>query len=118
MFEHRKQPLLARRQFIGRMARAFLATLALVGMSLLGGTLGVVYFHQMSWSEAFHRACLVLGQHDVDHVADSAGARVFAGVFVLYARLLFVSLTAILVAPAIHRMLHNLHLAETKDGER
>ena len=118
MFEHRKEPLLRRRQFLGRMARVFLTTLALVGVSLLGGTIGSAYFYQMSWSEAFHRACLVLGQHDVNHVADSAGARVFAGVFVLYARLLFVSLIAILLAPALHRMLHTLHLEETKDEKR
>ena len=37
---------------------------------------------------------------------------------VLYARLLFVSLTAIVIAPALHRMLHKLHLEETKDAER
>jgi hypothetical protein len=114
MFEHRTDPLLNRRKFAHRMARTLLATVGLVGVSLLVGTIGASHFYGASWSEAFHSACLVLGQHDHERVFDSHGARVFAGLYLLYGRLLFVALIAMIVAPALHRMLHKLHLEESE----
>jgi hypothetical protein len=44
-------------------------------------------------------------------------SKVFAGLFALYAGVIFIVSAGILIAPAAHRILHHLHL-EAQRGEK
>lgn len=110
MFERRSENILPRRAFARRLLGAFLITLAIVIGSVLLGTCGFRWFVGCGWDEAFHHTCLILGDHDGEIRADTSAGRLFSGFFVLYARLVFVTLVAILLAPLLHRILHRLHL--------
>ena len=42
----------------------------------------------------------------------SAGGKLFAGLFALYAGLVFVVSTALVLTPVFHRVLHRFHVSE------
>lgn len=117
MFEHRSQPLLSKKEFARRLLGAFGVTFAIVVVSLLIGTSGYYWAGEMSWDEAFPHTCLMLSGHDVQHEESSPAGRLFAGVFVLFARLVFVTLVAVLFVPLLHRIFHRLHLDPQHLGE-
>jgi hypothetical protein len=116
MFEHRSEPLISRANFIGRLGRVFLIMLAIIAFSLLLGTLGYRLIAGLQWSDAFFQACLVLGEHAVERHPDTTVGKVFAGLYVMYARLVFFTVVALLFVPVLHRVLHKLHL-ESSESE-
>jgi len=116
MFEHRAQPLLSRVRFLWRLTRAFALTLFIVVISMIGGTAVYWRFVDLSWAEAFLQACLVLGQLPPEREPQSAWGMACVGLFVMYARLVFFSIVAILALPLLHRIMHALHLDEAEKG--
>ena len=110
MFEHVTEPLLSRLQFAWRICKALSLTILVAGLSLLTGTLGYHFLVGSDWSDSFHCACLVLGNHDVAVHPESTVGKVFVGLYVMYGGLLFVSMVAILASPVLHRIIHSLHL--------
>lgn len=118
MFEHRAEPLLNHVGFVWRLTRAFLLTLGIVAISVIGGTLGYRFFLDLPWADAFHHACLVLGEHSPESQPQTAWGKAFVGLFVMYSRLVFFSIVTILALPLLHRILHKLHLDEAVAEER
>lgn len=116
MFEHRSQPLLPNHQFVRRLFSAFGITVAIVIGSISLGTMGYHWLAGMSWDYAFHHSCLMLSGHDVTPIDCTLGGHIFSGIFVLYARLVFVSMAAIMIVPVMHRVFHKLHL-DVKTGD-
>ena len=111
MFEHKSQPVLSNAAFAQRMLFAFVVTLLIVGGSIAVGTAGYHWISKMAWDDAFHHACHVLSGHDVMMQSNqTVSENIFSGLFVLYARLVFVSILAVLMVPLIHRMMHKMHL--------
>src|SRR3990167_2063241 len=93
MYEPRHEPLLPRAQFFRRLGRHSLWALGVLLLSLAIGMGG-------------------LG------ALDSAAGKLFAGLYALYAGIVFLGAAALLIAPVLHRMLHKLHLAEEKRNRR
>lgn len=116
MFEHRSEKVLPPKAFARRMLGVFLITLAIVAGSMIVGTLGYRWFAGLWWDRAFHHTCLVLAGHHIPADGFVRQAPVFNGLFVLYSRLVFVTLVAILLAPLVHRIMHRLNL-ESEDSE-
>ena len=118
MFEHRSQPLIPRLAFARRLLRALLVTLAIVALSLLAGTVTFSWLAKIDWHVAFHHTCLILAGHDggpselAQTTSEKLGlwGHVVCGLFVLYARLVFVALIAVISSPVLHRIFHKLHL--------
>jgi hypothetical protein len=73
------------------------------------GTVGYHFLAAMSWDYAFHHSCLMLSGHDVNPTDCNIGGHIFSGIFVLYARLVFVSMVAIMIVPVMDRIFHKLH---------
>ncbi len=86
---------------------------ALVAVSIAIGMLGYHFFDRLPWVDAFVDTSMLLGGMGPVNPLHGDGAKVFAGVFALYAGLVFLALTAIMLAPVLHRVLHTFH-AETK----
>jgi hypothetical protein len=115
-YETRRQPLLPRREFAKRLARNFAASSALVGVSLLAGMAGYRYFEGMSWLDAFANASMILSGMGPLAPVQTAGGKVFAGLYALYSGLALIVATGILLSPVIHRMLHRFHVEEGGKG--
>jgi hypothetical protein len=87
----------------------------LVAGSLGLGMLGYHGIEGLPWVDAFLNASMLLGgMGPVDNPHSEAG-KLFAGLYALYSGLLFLVLTAILLAPVFHRVLHRFHLEDIED---
>ncbi len=82
----------------------------LIGGSLLIGMAGYMLLGRMTWVDAFLNSCMLLGGMGPVGDLPSDSAKIFAGVYALYAGLVFIASTTILIAPVAHRVLHILHL--------
>ena len=79
-------------------------------LSILFGTLVYRFLDDLPWSDSFLHACLVLGEHTPRRYPETTPGKIFAGMYVMYARMVFFSVIAILILPLVHRILHRLHL--------
>jgi len=112
MYERHNQPLLPRRQFFRRWARhGVLAAVALV-VSLAIGTSGFHWLARQSWLDAFLNAAMLLGGMGPVGNFEPPVGKVFAALYALYAGIVFLGASAVLLAPVVHRVLHKLHLSE------
>ena len=108
-FEHKRRPVLSRKDFAKRMARSFALANALIGVSLFAGMCGYHFLEDMSWIDAFVNASMILGgMGPVDPLKTDSG-KLFAGCYALYSGLIVIVSAGVLFAPALHRMLHKLH---------
>jgi hypothetical protein len=108
--EHRKQKLISFPHFILRVGRYSLFSVALIAFSLGIGTPGYHYFGQLNWLDSFHMSCMILtGMGPVAEMTTQK-AKLFSSFYALYSGIAFLSITAVFLAPVIHRLLHILHV--------
>ena len=125
MYEHRNEPLLPWPLFRRRALRHFGEALLVLVVVLL---LGMAIYHwadrvyeflcgascpetkQLGWIESFLNASMLLGgMGPVDNPCTPLG-KIGAGLYALFAGLVFVSAVGYMGAPWLHRMLHHFHL--------
>jgi hypothetical protein len=109
LYEHRHEPVLTRRQFVRRLVRHGGFAAIIVGVSLLAGTLGYMGFAHLAPIDALLNAAMLLGGMGPVGAIDGTAGKLFATAFALYAGLMFVAVTGILLAPVFHRVLHHFH---------
>jgi len=109
VYEARHHPPISRRHFLRRMLRHFALAAAFVAVSLLIGMAGYAHYEGLAWRDAFLNASMLLGGMGPVETPQTAGGKLFAGGYALYAGLVFLVTAAILLAPAVHRLLHKFH---------
>lgn len=112
MYEPKSAPLLTRGQFLMRQLRHVAVAALLLGISLLVGMAGYMSLARMSCVDAFLNSAMLLGGMGPVGDLPNDSAKIFAGVYALYAGVIFIVTAGILVAPAAHRVLHRLHAEE------
>jgi hypothetical protein len=82
--------------------------------------LGMVGYHQiagLSWLDALLNASMILtGMGPVNEMT-TVGAKLFASFYALFSGVAFLTIVAVLLAPAVHRFLHRFHLDLAGDSE-
>ena len=114
VLEHHCQPLAPRWRFARRLARNVGLALGLILVSLAVGVLGYRYFEGLDWSRSFGHAAMILGGMGPYGEPKNESSEVFEGVYALYAGLVLVGVTGLILTPVFHRVMHQLHLP---DGE-
>jgi hypothetical protein len=109
MYESKLHPPIPRVHFIRRLIGHFAAAMALLVGSLLAGMVGYEYFENLAWRDAFINAAMLLGGMGPVNAPTTNGGKVFAGLYALYAGLVFLIILAIIFTPVIHRVLHTFH---------
>lgn len=109
MYESRKQPLLTRAKFIKRVLGHFAVAMSLLVASLVVGMLGYMFFEHLSWIDAFLNAAMLLGGMGPVNPPLTVSGKLFAGLYALYAGLVFIVIAALLFTPILHRVMHRLH---------
>ncbi len=117
MYEHRRLPLLPWRLFLRRLGAHGAAALVLIALSLAVGTWGYHEFGRLAWLDAFLNAAMLLGGMGQVGAVTTTDGRLFAAFFALYAGLLLIVVTTIMIAPVLHRILHRIHLEEVEVEE-
>jgi hypothetical protein len=114
-FENRSKELLPFDQFLKRVIRFALYSLALIVFSVGIGTIGYKYLGHMGWIDGFYNACMILtGMGPVSPMTDDGG-KIFASFYALFSGIAFLTTIAVLFAPILHRFLHALHIDEEND---
>jgi hypothetical protein len=114
MYEHHRTKPLPLGRFVRRLLGHLLVAAAVVGISLLGGMWGYEHYERLAWRDAFLNTAMLLGgMGPVDAPRTDAG-KLFAGIYALYAGLVFLVVAGLLLAPVIHRILHRVHWEEER----
>ena len=118
MFEKRHQPLAPRAVFFLRIFYSGLLTLLIVLVSLGMGTWGYHYYGEMAWIDALLNASMILaGMGPVNPIESTAG-KLFATFYCLFSGIVFLTMMAIMLAPAYHRFMHRFHLDQDAAADR
>lgn len=116
MYENVHQPLMPRRDFLRRLFLHFLIAVVVLGASLVVGWVGYAVIDNLSPVDAFVNAAMILGgMGPVDPLKNDA-AKWFAGIYALYAGVVFLVSVSVVIAPVLHRLLHSLHI-DTPDDD-
>ncbi len=109
MYEDRRTPPLPPKRFARRMAAHVAVAAGLVGVSLLAGMWGYKHYEHLAWRDAFLNTAMLLGGMGPVDPLRSDGGKVFAGIFALYAGMVFLVVAGLLLVPVIHRIAHLFH---------
>jgi len=117
VFERYDQPVISPREFVRRVVRQGLIGFALLTIPLVVGILGYMFLAGLSPVDAFLNASMILGgMGPVDPLPNDA-AKIFAGLYALFAGVFFLVVAGVVLAPFLHRVLHRLHIDEGDGGD-
>jgi hypothetical protein len=109
MYEPKIKRPIPRKLFVKRVALHALAAAALLLLSLAIGMAGYMHFEDLAWRDAFlNSAMLMGGMGPVDAPKTDAG-KLFAGLYALYAGLIFIVTVGLVLTPVVHRLMHKFH---------
>ncbi|HEU4765126.1 MAG TPA: hypothetical protein VFT93_05675 [Candidatus Eisenbacteria bacterium] len=109
MYESRHKKPISRRQFALRVLHSAGLAFPLVLLSLAGGMAGYMLFEKLSWEDAFLNASMLLGGMGPVATLKTEAGKIFAGIYALYAGLIFLIAAGLVLAPFFHRVLHRFH---------
>ena len=109
IYESRKHPPLSRARFTRRLLRHFAAAAAILLFSLVLGMSGYMYYENLPWRDAFLNSAMLLGGMGPVDPPKTNGGKVFAGLYALYAGLVFLIAVSVVLVPVLHRVMHKFH---------
>lgn len=109
MYEPRAHPPIPHAHFVLRILSHSALAFGLVLLSLLIGIGGYMYYEDLPWRDAFLNAAMLLGGMGPVNAPQTDGGKLFAGLYALYAGLVFLIGASLIVAPVAHRILHKFH---------
>jgi hypothetical protein len=112
LYEAKHQNPITRTGFASRLVAHAAFAAVLLAASLGVGMLGYHQLEQLPWLDAFLNAAMLLGGMGPVDAPHTPGGKLFAGLYALYAGLVFLVTAAILFAPLLHRLLHRFHWSE------
>jgi len=92
-----------------RMADHVALAAAIVGVSLLVGMWGYEHYEHLPWRDAFLNTAMLLGGMGPVDPLRTNGGKLFAGIFALYAGVVFLVVAGLFLVPVIHRIAHLFH---------
>ena len=110
MYEHRRQKLLSRPDFLRRVLGHVVVALGLIAFALAIGVIGYHAFEPLSWLDALLNASMLLGGMGPVDKLTTDGGKLFASFYALFSGLMFITVTGILLGPLLHRVMHRLHM--------
>lgn len=114
MYEARNHPPIPRPRFVKRVLRHAAAALSLLLLSLMIGMAGYGYFEHLAWRDAFLNSAMLMGGMGPVDAPHTDGGKLFAGLYALYAGLVFLIVASLILAPIVHRVLHKFHWQEER----
>jgi hypothetical protein len=112
MYESKHQPLIPHASFARRLAVHLGLASCLLLVSLVAGMFGYIQFEHMPWIDAFLNTAMLLGGMGPVNPPQTEGGKLFAGVYALYAGLVFIVTAALVFTPIVHRLIHHFHWSE------
>ena len=117
-YEPRHTRPISTRLFAVRMLRHGGAALILVSASIGVGMAGYEHYEQLEWRDAFLNASMLLGGMGPVESPHTPHGKIFAGVYALYAGLVFIVSAGVILAPVVHRIMHRFHWDESHPHQK
>jgi hypothetical protein len=115
VFEKKHHALAPKRVYYKRLLVSFLTAVAFLSLSLVIGIFGYHILGKLSWMDALVNASMILGgMGPVDQIHSNNG-KVFTSIYAIYSGVSFLTAFSILIAPALHRLMHKFHLSDDKE---
>lgn len=118
MYESKHQPLASRKTFYTRIAKNFLWTLIILGISLSIGTVGFYFTRDphcaspITWLDALHNASMLLSGMGPIITCYTETGKWFSSFYALFSGIVFITNVSFILSPALHRFYHRLHIEE------
>lgn len=110
MYEHKKQKLAPMSIFYQRVFKNIMIAVLILSACLLIGVIGYHYWGEAGWLDSVHNASMILsGMGPVVELTTVSG-KLFSSFYALFSGIVFITNIGIILAPALHRMYHRLHL--------
>lgn len=113
MYERKKQKLAPMSTFYKRVLKNIMIASGVLFICLVIGIAGYHYTAEVGWLDSLHNASMILsGMGPVVEITTVSG-KWFSSFYALFSGVIFITNIGIILAPAIHRLYHRLHLEET-----
>lgn len=109
MYESKTQHPLPLASFTRRLLFHLAVAIALLFVSLAFGVIGYSHFEGLTLLDAFLNSAMLLGGMGPVNMPVTSGGKLFAGLYALYAGLVFIVTAALIFTPIVHRVLHKFH---------
>jgi hypothetical protein len=109
MYEPKREPPISYRRFITRVLIHAAISVGVLVFSLMVGVIGYEHFEGLQWRDAFLNSAMLLGGMGPVNPPLSDNGKIFAGVYALYAGLVFILVAGLTLSPVAHRILHKFH---------
>lgn len=112
MYEHKSQPLVPLITFYKRILKNLIVASLILFVCLMIGVFGYHFMGQIPWLDSLHNASMILsGMGPVVEIKSNSG-KWFSSGYALFSGVAFIANIGFILAPAVHRLLHRLHLEE------
>ncbi len=121
MYEHKRAPLAPKRVFYKRIFVNLTLTVIVLSFCLVIGTIGYYITNTtndnepVNFLDCFHNASMILGGMGPVLTRYTTSGKWFSSFYALFSGIIFITNIGIVLAPAIHRFFHKLHLEEGKN---
>lgn len=112
MYESKGQHPLKPAAFAMRLLRHGALAALLLLASLAIGIAGYMQFEKLAFLDALLNSAMLLGGMGPVNPPQTAGGKIFASLYALYAGLVFIVTAALLLTPVLHRLLHRFHWSD------
>lgn len=112
MYESRREQPLPRPVFLRRLLAHLAVAIGLLAGSLGLGMAGYAHYEDLPWLDAFLNSAMLLGGMGPVNPPQTPAGKLFAGIYALYAGLVFIVTAALVFTPILHRVLHRFHWDE------
>ncbi|MEO7983037.1 MAG: hypothetical protein ABI688_03040 [Bacteroidota bacterium] len=112
MYEYRKQPLASKVTFYQRVIKNLVIALFILSVCLIIGIAGYHYIAGAAWIDALHNASMILSGMGPVIEIQTTGGKIFSSAYALFSGIVFITNVGVILAPAIHRIFHRLHVGD------
>lgn len=112
MYEHKTHSLAPIKVFYKRILRNIAIGACIIVFCLFIGIIGYHYTANIGWLDSLHNSSMILsGMGPVVVIATPSG-KWFSSFYALFSGVVFITNISFILAPAVHRFLHRLHIEE------
>lgn len=117
MYERKTQPLAALGVFYTRVAKNIGIAMLILAVCLFIGIAGYHYTDNIPWIDSLHNASMILSGMGPVVEIKSVGGKVFSSAYALFSGVVFITNIGFILAPAVHRFFHRLHVEDDDDNK-
>jgi flagellar biosynthesis protein FliR len=111
-YEHRSDPVLPATQWLARLVHTVWLAFFIIVAALSFGVVGYHFIAGLDWVDAILEASMILGGMGAVAPMTTVASKLFASAYSLFSGLIFISVTGVVLAPFMHRMMHHFHVSK------